>query len=427
MNDIIESTESTEDDKPDYCKCSKCGWSGDVAECATEMEQDGWENPPYVVHLCPKCEDGGCIDDYFPAPTIIERLEEKSLILQATGAIIASNLDSFESDAKEMLSLINTNLVTDEDFAIAKKHVDLCSLIEQRIKQAKLDALAKMESVNSEFTKADRINAEFANVRLILQNALKDRKVKRVAEIIAAGEKEIKDRIAISSAKHGVFVDFSRVALATKNCRSYASMESKVAAVVAEEITKIEALEKRYTENMLTIEKAEADYPGIFYDKNTIALGLPETVDLTIAMRIEKKKNDDRALADKKAAEVAEKELEQEVAETVSQNTVSWGKASTFNLNPTPIEDLPTITIAPTFVPPPAPVFDTPDPFLDTPIPPSIGLAADLERLARDMIWCAEKMLVSNRPAIRHHGEELRSAAKLACSWVNEIREIEKS
>jgi hypothetical protein len=57
---------------PEYerCGCSNCGWKGNVADCETEWEQDGWESPSYMVHLCPKCIDGGCIDDYWPSEHI---------------------------------------------------------------------------------------------------------------------------------------------------------------------------------------------------------------------------------------------------------------------------------------------------------------------------------------------------------------------
>lgn len=49
---------------PDIAICATCGWSGHVSKCEVVTEQDGWEAPPYSVHLCPICEDGGCIDDY---------------------------------------------------------------------------------------------------------------------------------------------------------------------------------------------------------------------------------------------------------------------------------------------------------------------------------------------------------------------------
>lgn len=47
----------------DISKCSECGWKGPISECETEEEGD-WETGYYDVHVCPKCEDGGCVDDY---------------------------------------------------------------------------------------------------------------------------------------------------------------------------------------------------------------------------------------------------------------------------------------------------------------------------------------------------------------------------
>ena len=49
--------------RPDIAICSVCGWRGPVAECETDEEGD-WENGYYKVDLCPKCEDGGSVDDY---------------------------------------------------------------------------------------------------------------------------------------------------------------------------------------------------------------------------------------------------------------------------------------------------------------------------------------------------------------------------
>ncbi|MCK9435333.1 MAG: hypothetical protein M0R32_11130 [Candidatus Cloacimonetes bacterium] len=47
----------------DIAICSACGWKGPSAECETEQEGD-FEYGYYDVHLCPKCEDGGLIEDY---------------------------------------------------------------------------------------------------------------------------------------------------------------------------------------------------------------------------------------------------------------------------------------------------------------------------------------------------------------------------
>ena len=52
--------------KPDMCKCSECGGKFNVSDCLSEWgHHDGWEMPAYNEISCPKCEDGGCVDDYF--------------------------------------------------------------------------------------------------------------------------------------------------------------------------------------------------------------------------------------------------------------------------------------------------------------------------------------------------------------------------
>lgn len=54
-----------DDVKCDMCSCSNCGWEGYTSVCETDTESDGWEYPTYIIHLCPVCEDGGCIDNYW--------------------------------------------------------------------------------------------------------------------------------------------------------------------------------------------------------------------------------------------------------------------------------------------------------------------------------------------------------------------------
>lgn len=51
--------------KADMCSCSNCGWKGKCSDCEQKEESEGWEYPTYWIHLCPICEDGGCVDDYW--------------------------------------------------------------------------------------------------------------------------------------------------------------------------------------------------------------------------------------------------------------------------------------------------------------------------------------------------------------------------
>jgi hypothetical protein len=60
---------------PDIAKCSYCGWKGNVNECIKGEEGD-WETGYYKIDECPKCEDGGCIDDYDMTPERAKEWEE---------------------------------------------------------------------------------------------------------------------------------------------------------------------------------------------------------------------------------------------------------------------------------------------------------------------------------------------------------------
>lgn len=79
MSFLLDAVETDATPLCDMCRCSNCGWSGKTSDCETEMESDGWEMPSYQIHLCPKCEDGGCVDDYFYSEQLWEELEKKNV------------------------------------------------------------------------------------------------------------------------------------------------------------------------------------------------------------------------------------------------------------------------------------------------------------------------------------------------------------
>ena len=56
---------NTSEPLPDIAICSQCNWCGPISECGIDEQGEGdWETGYISVDLCPKCLDGGCIDDY---------------------------------------------------------------------------------------------------------------------------------------------------------------------------------------------------------------------------------------------------------------------------------------------------------------------------------------------------------------------------
>ena len=71
MNDLLSLNNKQIAPPADMCGCSNCGWKGKCSDCETDWENDGWETPEYQIHLCPRCEDGGCIDNYWYSDDVV--------------------------------------------------------------------------------------------------------------------------------------------------------------------------------------------------------------------------------------------------------------------------------------------------------------------------------------------------------------------
>jgi hypothetical protein len=70
LNELV-AVENENEDYDDMCSCSDCGWSGKIADCYLHEECESWELPQlYTVIDCPKCEDGGCIENFWSSKEI---------------------------------------------------------------------------------------------------------------------------------------------------------------------------------------------------------------------------------------------------------------------------------------------------------------------------------------------------------------------
>jgi len=73
LNNIYR--ELTGEPSADIAICSQCNGRFPISECPTEQDGD-WETGYYEVHLCPKCPEGGCVDDYDYSEEQLKKREE---------------------------------------------------------------------------------------------------------------------------------------------------------------------------------------------------------------------------------------------------------------------------------------------------------------------------------------------------------------
>jgi hypothetical protein len=79
--EVIETPEELKsagdpDPKLDCGECSVCGWSGKLSECETAQEgncEEGYVTAAY----CPVCEDGGCIENFYPSGESLAEWEKE--------------------------------------------------------------------------------------------------------------------------------------------------------------------------------------------------------------------------------------------------------------------------------------------------------------------------------------------------------------
>lgn len=184
--------------------------------------------------------------DYQPepaeAPRPIGRTPETlpALNIQATGTVLVSNLDQFREHAMAVLSGINRDLQTDEDFADAEKTVKWCGDVEQRLAAAKANVLGQMESIDAVCRTIDDVAAETRRIRLELDRLVKAEKESRRAALVSAGLDAVRAHYAEINAtlgEHAIGVPAAALAAdigsSIKGLKTLSSMRDKIDAAVA--------------------------------------------------------------------------------------------------------------------------------------------------------------------------------------------------
>jgi len=279
----------------------------------------------------------------------MKELEGTELVLRISGAVEQSNLKEFEEQALAVISAINTDLETDEDFATAESNIKGCQLMENRIATARSTALANTEAIAALIQTTERLEAKFRQTRLLLNGKVKTEKQRRVNEIVSRAIAAVESMAQSSPAKHGFIIDRAAINAAVKGKKSIAKMEEAVNAAIDAEKRRFQGIEANYINNLEKIIGAESEWPGLFPDRQNIALSAPETVEALIVgrvadhrMKVAEKERRDKEEAERKAAAIAEEHrLARAIFEAEEQRVV-------------PVE---------------VPI---PEPFVDFPIPPPI-------------------------------------------------------
>ncbi|KOA99538.1 hypothetical protein AE921_12005 [Xanthomonas arboricola] len=266
------------------------------------------------------------------APVISGRAPDTlpSLHIAVTGMVTASNLADFKASAMAVLSGINRELQTDDDFANAEQTVKWCKGVEERLEATKQQILGQTADIDAVFRTMDDVAAEARRVRLELDKLVKVEKDNRRTQIVANGVQAVRDHYASINAgldAHALAVPASLqadIGAVIKGKKSISSMQDAVGTAAANAKIAASQQAERVRANVRVLEMEMGTFAGLFHDRVQLcATKSPEDLRNLITARItEQQRVDEQRLEaqrekirQEEAAKLAREQQEREEAQ----------------------------------------------------------------------------------------------------------------
>lgn len=271
------------------------------------------------------------IDSYKPeaeaAPEVVGQAPDQlpALRIDVTGMVTASNLEGFKAVALRTIGAIKTTLTTDQDFLDAEQTVKWCGNVESSLAAAKQHALSQTESIDRLFRTIDEISEQARTVRLKLEKLVKSEKEARKEQIVMQAQRSLDDHITELNRELGANY-LQRVAgvfaPVIKGLKSLDSMQDKVQAELARQITDANAKRDCFKANRKHLVQDDGDWIALFPDFATVGTKAAEDFQALAALRIGQHKEAEAKRLEAQREQIRKEEaarLEREAAEAERQ------------------------------------------------------------------------------------------------------------
>ncbi len=213
------------------------------------------------------------------------------LVIKLKGEVTDTNFDEWKNELIARVKNVNTELVKDDDFAIAEDDVKAIKAGEKALKAAKASALEQADEIQKLFAAIDEVSSEARDARLALERQIKKRKSEIKDEIVdegvAAIEKYLQEQSAALQSINHSWLNRSAIEETTKGKRTSTSMQKAVTTLVVKIKGEIAEREDAIKENETTISDIDDSYSAIFQDAESLALLDADELKSTIEERIE--------------------------------------------------------------------------------------------------------------------------------------------
>ncbi|WP_085631508.1 YqaJ viral recombinase family protein [Pseudomonas sp. R16(2017)] len=236
--------------------------------------------------------------------------ELPALRIELTGMVTASNLKVFEESALAVIDSVKTTLVTDQDFADAKKAVKWCGDVESAVATAKKQALSQTQTIDELFASLDRISGHARETRLKVDKLVKAQELLVKANIKQKAENSLADHVAAINKTLGrvilpaVEADFAG---AMKNKRTIASLQDAVDTELARAKIAASQTADGIRLNLRSLAELAADYAFLFNDVQQLVMKANDDLVTLIKVRIS-----EHQAAEEKKAEAQREQIRQQ-------------------------------------------------------------------------------------------------------------------
>lgn len=250
--------------------------------------------------------------EHAPAIVVAPIDDLPALTVELVGQVTSSNLALFKSAALARIESINTDLQTDEDFAVAKKTVKFLDDGEKRLVLVKQQALSQTASIDELFRTMDALREEMKAKRITLDKLVTAREASIKIEIMQAGKDALAVHIATLNKRLAtvqmppIVADF---ATAIKGKRNLESMRGAVDDLVAAHKIAANAQADKMQISLAMLD-AETEHKFLFHDSSALVMKESDDLALIIRSRIA----DHKSAEEKRLAEEREKMRKEEEA-----------------------------------------------------------------------------------------------------------------
>lgn len=240
-----------------------------------------------------------------------------ALTVEITGRVLSSNLAQWKGVVVSRIQAINTDLRSDEDFAIAEKTVKFLDDAEKRVDLVKEQAQSQSADLDTLYRTLDGLKAEMRSKRLTLEKLVKAQKDSIRVEIAQEGRDALAAHIAALNQRIGraVLIEASAdFAGAMKGKKTITSLREAVGNELARAKIDASALADKVEANLQTMAKY-SQYQFLFHDSRQLLMKSNEDLLAVIENRIAKHKAEEAARIEAETARIRAEEERKAKAE----------------------------------------------------------------------------------------------------------------